>query len=688
MDNFLLAIAKRFWPELKSMNQQRQIVGAGEALTFLFSAPMAVVGIIWLVAVTDPKVIQQSWWGLLLLGLLMFLFRKLGFFFIAEIRAGRYASSDGSMESMVLWIGLFLFGPTALWLAVFWSSVDFAWNWHKLLNSTDRWSRARNYSFYLTTSILASLVAFNLYMNLGGEVPPTGLGPEFILLAFAAITAHFFLGMLLWAVYIAYAIWAQIVLTQSRSIRPIARFLIVALVLPYLAQPFAMLAAGLYIQNGLTAFIFMIIGLLLVAALTRQLSWVAESNRLRSRQLERLEALGRGIINAPPDASTLPELLQEHVQNMFPPGHIAIWISPDQVLLKNPDDWSFDIGRVWSWLSIQEELKGFTAKDKLPWGENNSLHPATILAPILDVASDTPRGGVYLEVHSLSQPWDEKSLANLYPGMLSVAAQISSALHQADIYGQALAYQRVSQELALAGRIQSSFLPDELPSFSGWQMSVTLLPARETSGDFFDWIRLSNGYLGILIADVADKGVGAALYMALTRTLIRTYAIEFDDDPHPEDVFFAVNGRLLQDARANLFVTAFYGILDPTTGILTYSNAGHNPPLLIKAQGERNIYLLGQTGMPIGVDEDEIWTLETTQIMPGDVLILYTDGIPDAINSEGEFFLDKRLLEVAIEAQKLPASEIQEYILNRVQDFVGQVPQFDDITLMVLVRDA
>jgi sigma-B regulation protein RsbU (phosphoserine phosphatase) len=310
------------------------------------------------------------------------------------------------------------------------------------------------------------------------------------------------------------------------------------------------------------------------------------------------------------------------------------------------------------------------------------------LAPILDVEKNEPIGGIYLELYSLAQPWDKRSLNNLFPGVQSLAAQVASALHQSEIYRQALAYQKVSQELSLAGKIQSSFLPDELPIFSGWQLAVTLLPARETSGDFFDFIQLSDGKLGLIVADVTDKGIGAALYMALSRTLIRTYAIEFDDEPHPDVVFFAANGRILQDARANLFITAFYGILDTKTGLMIYANAGHNPPYLLRAQEDHTIEGLKQTGMPLGIEEDSLWESATVQINPGDVLVLYTDGIPDSQNRNAEFFEDKKLLEVIHASQGLSADHIQENILGGIQDFVGDAPQFDDITLMVLVRDA
>ena len=163
-----------------------------------------------------------------------------------------------------------------------------------------------------------------------------------------------------------------------------------------------------------------------------------------------------------------------------------------------------------------------------------------------------------------------------------------------------------------------------------------LEPARETSGDFYDVILLPSGRLGIIIADVADKGMGAALYMALSRTLIRTYAVEYDTQP--ELALSAANRRILADTGAGLFVTVFYGVLDPLSGELTYSNAGHNPPYLLSARDGLAVQELDRTGVPLGILDGGTWQQGTAHINPGDVLLLYTDGITEAQNGEQSFF--------------------------------------------------
>ena len=251
-------------------------------------------------------------------------------------------------------------------------------------------------------------------------------------------------------------------------------------------------------------------------------------------------------------------------------------------------------------------------------------------------------------------------------------------------YSLALDQQRAVTELAVAGRIQTGLLPREVPRLPGWDILATLEPARETSGDFYDFIALPKGMLGIVVADVIDKGAGAALYMALTRTLIRTFATEYPT--LPAQVLSATNERLLKDAKETMFVTVFYGVLDPLTSKLTYSSAGHNPPFLLGGEQD-HVKELTRTGMALGVLEGVAWEQETLQMAPGDALVIYTDGVTDARDAGGSWFGEKRLLEVAQQAQGCTAVEIQHAILDEIHAFVGDAPRFDDMTLMVLAME-
>jgi serine phosphatase RsbU (regulator of sigma subunit)/DNA-binding NarL/FixJ family response regulator len=404
-------------------------------------------------------------------------------------------------------------------------------------------------------------------------------------------------------------------------------------------------------------------------------------------QADRLERLSRALVDSPPDASNLPEILAEHIPNILADSQIEIRLFSGQVLLRHPTDSLPVPGSSWDWLGTTPEGHCFLPGMPLPWGGLERADQALIMAPMLTSEGPDPIGGIYV-----SRSRDPGAMADLLPIVKSLAAQIASALHSAQLYAQTQAHEKIARELAMAGQIQASFLPSSLPSLAGWQLAVTLEPARETSGDFYDFIPLPEGRLGLVIADVSDKGMGAALYMALSRTLIRTYAAEFPN--RPDLVLSATSRRILEDAQAGLFVTAFYGVLDPATGSLRYCNAGHNPPYLFNTRDSDTTQVLGKTGMALGAVVDTTWSQSMVHLEPGNTLVLYTDGITEAQNEQGDFFGRQRLLRV-LEAQatvprphKHAALHIKESLLQEVRQFKGAAPQYDDMTLVILGRDS
>ncbi len=244
---------------------------------------------------------------------------------------------------------------------------------------------------------------------------------------------------------------------------------------------------------------------------------------------------------------------------------------------------------------------------------------------------------------------------------------------------------KMEQELALAGKVQSSFLPGELPTPAGWQMAAALKPARQTSGDFYDLVSLPDGQFGLVVADVVDKGVGAALFMTLSWILIRSYAMEYPAEP--QRVLRAVNDRILAEIDTGQFVTVFYGILQPATGTLTYCNAGHPPPYLYSAQPGDVAKPLSRTGMALGVTDSETWERAEAQLDPGNALVLYSDGVTDAENGDGVPFGHERLKTRVEASLRRPASEILDGLLAAVQEHAAEAVQSDDVTLMVVTRD-
>jgi serine phosphatase RsbU (regulator of sigma subunit) len=261
---------------------------------------------------------------------------------------------------------------------------------------------------------------------------------------------------------------------------------------------------------------------------------------------------------------------------------------------------------------------------------------------------------------------------------------IAHRLNQAQELSNQQVQQRASQELEMAWRIQAGILPDGAPAVRGWDMAARLEPAHETSGDFYDFIPVANDKWGIVIADVTDKGLGAAVFMALCSTLIRTYATRYPT--LPAIAMSSVNERILSDTRGSLFVTAFYGILEPDIGRLRYVNAGHNPPFLLSSLKGKRVDRLTRTGIPLGISPDATWQQKIVKFSPGDMLVLFTDGITEARDRHGAFFGDQRLLDILRANLGRSAQEIQQAVLDEVQRYSGNTPREDDIAIIVMAR--
>lgn len=240
----------------------------------------------------------------------------------------------------------------------------------------------------------------------------------------------------------------------------------------------------------------------------------------------------------------------------------------------------------------------------------------------------------------------------------------------------------IQNELDIAARVQLSLMPDPLPENSVFRISGTMKPAKEVGGDFFDYFRVDQHRIGIVIADVSGKGVPAALFMVMVRTVLRSTIRGHDS---PGDVLNRVNDYLEKNNSEQMFVTVFFGVLDERNGRLTFANGGHNAPLLVREGSAEPLPLTG--GVVLGMIDCLEYDEFHVDLSPGDRVIFVTDGIAEAFNKDEEAFGDDRLIEVAAESpHKDPDADINE-IIARVDEFVGDAPQFDDITCVVLRYD-
>lgn len=261
-----------------------------------------------------------------------------------------------------------------------------------------------------------------------------------------------------------------------------------------------------------------------------------------------------------------------------------------------------------------------------------------------------------------------------------IAQQAALAIQNDRLQTEMVVRERLETEVQLARQIQKTFLPDTLPTHPHWQLSARWRTARQVGGDFYDVIELPDDRLGIFIADVADKGMPAALFMALTRTLVHAAARETSS---PAEALRRVNELLLPDTKQGMFVTAIYAVLDLNTGEITYANAGHNPPLWVKRD---SLEKLTRTGIALGASEDANMSERTIQLTEGESLLLYTDGLTEAFNLEGDMFGEERLLRALGWQESVSADDMIKAVETALDDFAGNAPPSDDLTMLAVRR--
>jgi serine phosphatase RsbU (regulator of sigma subunit)/anti-sigma regulatory factor (Ser/Thr protein kinase) len=288
-------------------------------------------------------------------------------------------------------------------------------------------------------------------------------------------------------------------------------------------------------------------------------------------------------------------------------------------------------------------------------------------------------GALYLGPRLSDQDYstDDRKLLSTLAAQAAPAIRVAQLVREQAVEIQAR--ERLEQEMRVATLIQQQFLPRDLPELRDWQVAAYYGPARAVGGDFYDFIALPDGRIGIVVGDVTDKGVPAALIMARTQSVLRGEAPRLMS---PAKVLERANEILLPEMPARMFVTCLYMILDPETGQVVYANAGHNLPYVRTADG---VLELRATGMPLGLLPGMDYPEHEAVLAPGESVLLYSDGLVEAHDQAGDMFGFPRLRELL--ATELPGSELLDHLLDELHGFVGKGwDQEDDITLVTLQR--
>jgi sigma-B regulation protein RsbU (phosphoserine phosphatase) len=295
-----------------------------------------------------------------------------------------------------------------------------------------------------------------------------------------------------------------------------------------------------------------------------------------------------------------------------------------------------------------------------------------MVAPI--ISNDEVIGVFDLESDELNAYNDDDSSV-----LQLLASQVAIIIEKVQLHEQAVEKKRLQAQLEIARQVQLELLPAADPELEGFDISAYVFPTEEVSGDYYDWVKMFEDQIGIVVADAVGKGIPAALLMSFLRASLRS-CVQIGYAPH---VALSKVGNLLWDSvEAHQFITAIYGILDATNKTFVFSNAGHNPPLLIKPNGEYKFVEYGD--LPLGMFRDSHYHQHFIKFDEKQVLVFYTDGITESANANGEEYGQERFAKRVLEGINLPAKELIDFIRKGVADFTERKFLDDDGTLFIV----
>ncbi|MBA4124062.1 MAG: SpoIIE family protein phosphatase [Acidobacteria bacterium] len=295
-----------------------------------------------------------------------------------------------------------------------------------------------------------------------------------------------------------------------------------------------------------------------------------------------------------------------------------------------------------------------------------------MVAPI--ISNDKVIGVFDLESDSLDA-YDQDDLSVLQ----LLASQVAIIIEKVELHDQLVENKRIQAQLEIARQVQLELLPEADPQLEGFDISAYIFPTEEVSGDYYDWVKMFDDQIGIVVADAVGKGIPAALLMSFLRASLRS-GVQIGYAPH---IALSKVGNLLWDSvEANQFITAIYGILDATNRTFVFSNAGHNPPLLIKPNGEYRFVEYGD--LPLGMFFDSRYHQHFIKFDEKQVMVLYTDGITEGANAAGEEYGNDRFARRVLEGINLPANELIDFVRKGVADFTERKFLDDDGTLFIV----